>query len=99
MHLLYCKSRKFKHSYLKIHFKINITTKKDGCHGSFNVGFGASNVHFFGYSCYLQENLESKDSKTDMKTRKIEDNYQKKSEVKKIIFFTIKLKKAKMQLN
>ena len=34
-----------------------------------------------------------------MKTRKIEDNYQKKSEVKKIIFFTIKLKKAKMQLN
>ena len=46
-----------------------------------------------------RKNLESKDSKTDMKTRKIEDNYQKKSEVKKIIFFTIKFKKANMQLN
>ena len=33
------------------------------------------------------KNLESKDSKTDKKTKKIEDNYPKKSEVKKIFLF------------
>ena len=33
------------------------------------------------------KHLESKDTKIDKKTKKIEDNYPKKSKVKKILFF------------